>query len=52
MTIKEARKLIRKINIQYSDVEILEMIDTAKFFKDIAMDMFSKMTPKEMKKIR
>ncbi|MFA5749999.1 MAG: hypothetical protein WC895_02140 [Candidatus Shapirobacteria bacterium] len=50
MDIQKARKLIREENIRYNDEEILEMIDTAKLFSDIAIDMFSKMTPEERKK--
>jgi len=49
MDIKKARKLIGEENIKYNDDEILEMIDTAKLFSDIAIDMFSKMTPEERK---
>jgi hypothetical protein len=47
MDIKKARKVIGEENVKYNDEEILEMIDTAKLFSDIAIDMFSKMTPKE-----
>jgi hypothetical protein len=49
MDIKKARKVIGEENIKYNDDEILEMINTAKLFSDIAIDMFSKMTPEERK---
>ena len=49
MDIQKARKIIGKKDIKYNDKEILEMIDTAKLFSDIAIDMFSKMTPEERK---
>lgn len=50
MNIKKARKLIGKTNSKHSDTEILEMIDTAKLFTNIAIDMFSKMKPEEIEK--
>jgi len=50
MTIEETRKIIGKENIQYSDDEILEFIDTTKFFADIAIEEIQKMTPTERKK--
>jgi len=50
MNIKKARKVIGKENVKYNNDEILEMIDTAKLFSNIAIDMFSKMTTEERKK--
>lgn len=52
MDIKEARELIGDKNTQYTDTEILKMIETARFFADIAIDKFSKMTPEERKKFK
>lgn len=49
MDVKKARELIGEENIKYNDEEILKMIDTAKLFSDIAIDMFFKMTPEERK---
>lgn len=52
MDIKKAREIIGETNIQYTNTEILNMIKTARLFADIAIDMFSKMTPEERKKFK
>lgn len=52
MTIEEARKIIGGENIQYSDGQILEFIDTAKLFSDISFEEIKKMTPQEIKKLK
>lgn len=52
MDIKKAREIIGEINNQYTDAEVLNMIETARLFADIAIDMFSKMTPEERKKFK
>jgi len=52
MEIKEARKVVGKTNIQYSDAEILDFMSTAELFKDIFIDQFNKLTPKELKKFK
>lgn len=49
MTIEDARKIIGGENIQYSDDQILEFIDTAKLFSEIFFEEIKKMTPKEFK---
>ena len=52
MDIKEARELIGDENTKYTDAEIQNMIETARLFADIAIDMFLKMTPEERKKFK
>lgn len=49
MTIEDARKIIGGENIQYSDDQILEFIDTAKLFSEIFFEEIKKMTPQELK---
>jgi hypothetical protein len=51
MDIQKARELIGKTNSKYTDTQIQDMIDTAKLFSDIAIDMFMKMTPEDRKKL-
>lgn len=50
MDIRKARELIGRDGIKYTDKQVQEIIDTAKLFSDIAIDMFLKMTPEERKK--
>lgn len=52
MDIKKARKLIEDANTQYTDAEILNMIETAKLLSNIAIDQIQKMTPEELKKFK
>lgn len=50
MTIKQARKVLGKDGGDLTDQEVQKCIDTARFFAEIAVSQFLKMTPQERKK--
>lgn len=51
MDIKKARELLGEENKKYTDEEILQFIDTAKFFTEIAIEKINEMKPKKMKSL-
>jgi len=49
MTIQRAREILEKDGKKYTDEEVLEFINTADIFSDMALDAWFKMTPAERK---
>jgi hypothetical protein len=49
MDIKKARDLLGEENKKYTDDQVLNFIETAKLFADIAIEKIKKMTPKELR---
>lgn len=47
MTIKEARKILKKEGEKMTDEQVQEFINSASLFSDIFFDMWQKMTPEE-----
>lgn len=52
MNIEKARKLLGEESTKYSDIQILDFIETAKLLSNIVIDKIQKMTPEELKKFK
>lgn len=52
MTIQRAREILEKDGGKYTDEQVLEFMNTAKFYVDLLFDEWHKMTPEERKKYK